>query len=115
MKDVPTNMADPQIFSSDFFLGIMTLKAGKWSPHSKFDGGAFGTALMKAEDLDKLPDFEAVKIMRLPKAGKEGQKEMWISPRLRARSEVKAASQLKAGVKQTKEKLAAERKSFANK
>lgn len=107
-------MAD-QINNDDVFLGIMTLKDGKWTPHSKFDGAAFGTALIKAEDLDKTPDFEAVKIMRIPKTGKGDQKEMWVSPRLRARSEVKATSQLKAGVKQTKANLAAERKNIGKK
>jgi len=47
----------------------MTLKYGKWAPHSKLDGRAFGSALMKAEDLDKMPDFEAVKVIKIHKSG----------------------------------------------
>lgn len=95
----------------DFFLGVMVLKDGKWTPHTKFDGKSFGSALMRAEDLDKAPDYDAVKVMRIPKKGTSGQqKEMWISPRLKARSEVQSASALRAGMKQTEQNLAAARK-----
>jgi len=108
-------MADQQDSNDDFFLGIMTLKDGKWSPHSKLDGGAFGSALMKAEDLDKMPDFEAVKVLKIPKSGAGEQKEMWVSPRLAARTEVQAATKLREGVQKTKESLAASRKADTSK
>ncbi len=108
-------MADPKTNIDDTFLGIMVLREGKWTPHSKFDGGAFGSALIKAEELDKESNFDAVKVMRIPKKGSGEQKEMWISPKLQARSAAQAATQLRAGVQKTKENLAAERKSIAKK
>ena len=109
------DMADQNINSDDVFLGIMVLKDGKWAPHSKFDGGAFGSALTKAEELDKEKDFDAVKVIRIAKSGAGEQKEMWVSPRLQARSAAQAATQLRAGVQKTKENLAAERKADAKK
>lgn len=94
-----------------FFIGVMVLKDGKWTPHSKFDDKAFGSALIKAEDIDKLPDFDGVKIMRVPaKTGAGELKEMWISPRIKARAEVQSTAQVRAGVKQTKEQLATARR-----
>ncbi len=101
--------------TDEFFLGIMILKSGKWSPHSKFDGGAFGSALIKAEELDKEPGQDAVKVVRIPKSGTGAQKEMWISPRLQAKSAAQAASKMRAGVQATKENLAAERKAGVKK
>jgi hypothetical protein len=95
---------------SEFFLGVMVLKEGKWTPHTKFDGGAFGRALMRAEELDKDTGFDAVKVVKVPKSGKGEQKEMWISPRIKARAEAQSATQLRQGVKQTSEQLAAARK-----
>ena len=102
--------------SSDafYFIGIMVLKGGKWTPHSKFDIKSFGSALMKAESLDEDPGFEGVRIMKLPMKGatnEDGQpleeKEMWISPRLKARSVAQSAAKFRQGVKQTKDQLAA--------
>jgi hypothetical protein len=108
-------MAEQQINNDDFFLGIMVMKNGKWSPHSKFDGGAFGSALISAEDLDKGTDFEAVKVMRIPAKGSGEQKEMWVSPRLQAKQAAQAANALRSGVQKTKENLKAEREASAKK
>ncbi|MBC8269230.1 MAG: hypothetical protein H8E36_10815 [Rhodospirillaceae bacterium] len=107
-------MADPQN-NNDFFLGIMVMRSGKWSPHSKFDGGAFGSALSSAEDLDKQADVEAVKVVRIAKSGSGEQKEMWVSPSLQARQKAQEAAKLRAGVQATKETLSAERKAAARK
>lgn len=94
-----------------FFIGIMVLKDGKWVPHSKFNEKAFGAALMKAEDIDKQPDVDGVKIMKVPtKTGIGDPKEMWISPRIKARQAVKSEAQVRAGMKETKEQLAAARR-----
>ncbi len=108
-------MAEQQINNNDYFLGIMVMKDNKWSPHSKFDGGAFGSALSRAEELDKEAGIDAVKVMRIAKKGSGEQKEMWISPRLQARQAAQAANKLRAGVQKTKENLAAERKAGAKK
>lgn len=108
-------MNDQNINFDDYFLGIMILKDKKWSPHSKFDGGAFGSALIKAEELDKESDIEAVKVMRIAKTNAKDQKEMWISPLFKARSEAQAATKLREGVQKTKENLAAERKAIGKK
>jgi len=93
-----------------FFLGVLGLKDGKWVPQSKFAGGLFGNALMYAEELDKKTDFDAVKIMRIPNSGSGEQKEMWVSPRLKARMEAATTQKLRSGVKQTKDNLRADRK-----
>ena len=103
-------MSDHVENEDDFFLGVMVLKEGKWVPQRKFDGGSFGSALIHAEDLDREPGIDGVKVMRIPKKGSSGQKEMWISPRIKARSEAQATSQLRAGVKKTEQSLAAARK-----
>jgi len=108
-------MSDQLQNDDDFFLGVMVLKAGKWVPHSKFAGNVFGTALIEAENLDKTPGVDAVKVLRIPKKGTGEQKEMWISPRIQARSAAQAASQIRAGVQKTKENLAAMRKAEATK
>jgi len=79
-------------------------------PRRKFGGDLFGSALMFAEELDKSGDVDAVKVMKIPKTGSGEQKEMWVSPRLKARSEAEAAKKVRTGVKQTKENLAAARK-----
>ncbi|MBT3237350.1 MAG: hypothetical protein HOL37_06520 [Rhodospirillaceae bacterium] len=103
----------------DFFFGVMIQQEGKWTPHSKFDGQSFGSALMKAESLDEGNDYEAVKVLRIPNPGNDGeQKEMWISPHLKARAAAKAAAQMNAGAKQSKQQLDndhAQRKATANK
>ena len=96
--------------NDEFFLGVLGLKDGKWVPQSKFGGGLFGSALMFAEELDKKPDFDAVKILRIPTSGAGEQKEMWVSPRLKARMEAASAQKLRSGVQQTQDKLRAERK-----
>ena len=70
---------------------------------------------MKAEDLDKMPDFEAVKVIKIHKSGAGEQKEMWISPRLAARSQVQATTKLWAGLQKTKGNLAASGKAGASK
>ena len=101
--------------SPSFFIGVLVLKDGSWTPHSKFDIDSFGSALMKAETLDEDRTCEGVKIMKFPtKKGAtdaDGQpleeKEMWISPRLKARVAAQSAAKFRAGVKQTKEQLAA--------
>ena len=101
--------------NDDFFLGVMGLKGGKWMPNRKFEGGMFGAALIYAEDLDKKPDFDAVKIARINKTTGKEDKEMWVSPRLKARLEAEAAKRVRAGVQQTQEKLRAERQASIKK
>ena len=97
-----------------YFIGVMVLKDGQWTPHSKFDKNSFGSALMKAEALDEDPAFGGAKIMRVPLKGAVdddgnplAEKEMWISPRLKARMSAAQATKFRQGVKQTKEQLAA--------
>ena len=99
-----------QTNSDEFFLGVLGLKDGKWVPQSKFGNGKFGAALIYAEELDKKPDFDAVKVMRIPASGRGEQKEMWVSPRLKARMEAATSQKLRSGVQQTQDKLRAERK-----
>ena len=108
-------MSDQSHNDDDFFLGVMVLKDGKWVPHSKFAGDSFPSALIHAEDLDGTPGIDAVKVMRIPKKGKSGQKEMWISPHIKARAEAQAAKMLRDGVTKTKENLAAARKASVKK
>ena len=96
--------------NEDFFLGVLALKEGQWTPHRKFGGDLFGSALMFAEELDKSGDVDAVKVLKIPKKGSGEQKEMWVSPRLKARLDAEAATKVRWGVQQTKENLAAARK-----
>ena len=100
-------MSNQPLNDQDSFLGVMVLKEGKWTPHTKFDGGAFGTALMRAEELDKSPDFDGVKVLRIHKSGKGEQKEMWVSSRAEARAEALKANMVTQGAKKSKENLAA--------
>lgn len=95
----------------------MVLKDGKWSPHSKVDGSAFGTALIRAEDVDLVPDFDGVKVMKIPVNNAAGvePKEVWVSPRFEARAKAASASKIRAGVKQTQEQLAAARRESVKK
>lgn len=93
--------------NQEHFLGILVLKDGKWAPHTKFDGDAFATALLRAEELDKGSDFDGVKVMRIPMSGKGEQKEMWVSSRAEARAKALQANQVIAGAKKSKENLAA--------
>lgn len=108
-------MTDQQNDNDKYFLGLMTLSDGKWTPHSKFDGGAFGSALISAEELDSDPAIEAVKVVRIEKSGSGEQKEMWVSPCLQARLAAQQSAKLRAGVQATKENLSAERKAAARK
>ena len=70
---------------------------------------------MRAEDVDKDPGVDGVKIMRVPKKGGGQQKEMWISPRAKARVEAQRVKQLRSGVTETKAKMAAARKASIKK
>ena len=97
MSDIPVN-------NDEFFLGVMVQeKGGKWRPHSKFEGGAFGSALMKAEELDK--EFDGVKVIRIPKSGKGEQKELWFSSKLKDKAEAAKAANLSKGMKESVENL----------
>lgn len=101
--------------NDEHFLGVMILKGGKWAPHSKFEGGAFGTALMKAEELDKNPEYDGVKVLRIANNGKGEQKEMWVSDKAAARAQAAKANQVTQGAKQSKENLAAAAKAAVKK
>ena len=106
-------MADQE----EFFLGIMVLKDGKWMPHSKFEDGTFGTAMIKAEEVDKLPDFDGAKILRIstnPSSGTK-PKEMWVSPRFAAHEKAIEAKRVLQGAKKTQESLAAARRNSVKK
>ena len=98
---------------ADFFFGVMVLKDEKWSPHSKFEGGAFGTALLSAEELDNIPKFDGGKIMKIPVKSMPGvePKEMWISPRFEARQRAASSAKVSAGLKSTQQKMDAARRS----
>lgn len=98
-----------------FFFGVMVLKDGKWTPHSKHDGGLFGSALISAEELDRGNEFDGVKVMKisLDKSSGVEPKEAWISPRFAARAKAAAEAKLRAGVKETQEHLAAVRRGDA--
>ena len=100
---------------TEFFLGIMVMKGGKWTPHTKFDDGAFGSALIRAEELDKDPAYDGVKVLRIAKSGKGEQKEMWVSSRAEARQKAAQANQVTQGAKQSKENLAAAARQAAKK
>ncbi|MDH5189208.1 MAG: hypothetical protein OEW37_09675 [Rhodospirillaceae bacterium] len=106
MTNTPQNPAE-------FFFGIMVLnKDGKWKAHSKVDGGAFGSALIKAEEVDAMPEFEGVKVMKIPTNTSSGlePKEVWISPRFEARAKAQADAKVRQGMKQTQEHLEAARR-----
>ncbi len=89
--------------SEEFFIGIMILKEGKWAPVAKYPENSFGSALIKAEELNGIKENEGVKIMKLPTSKSSGAapKEMWISPHLANKAEAAAAAKLSQGVKQT--------------
>lgn len=108
-------MSDTPQADAAFFLGIMVMKDGKWTPHTKFDDGAFGTALIRAEELDKSPEFDGVKVLRVPKSGNGEQKEMWVSSKAAARAEAAKANMVTAGAKKSKEQLAAAARQAAQK
>lgn len=97
----------------NFFFGVMVLKEGKWTPHSKYDGNSFGSALIKAEALDEEREYDGVRLMKIPGPGATGEpkpqpQEMWISPHLKARMEAQAAAAVRNGAKQTKQTMANE-------
>ena len=99
--------------NDEFLLGIMVLKDGKWKPHSKFNNDQFGSALIKAEEVDSGPEYDAVKVMRIPVKGASGsgqseENEMWISPHLAARSKARAQNKVAAGMKQSRNNIAAD-------
>lgn len=100
-------MSENEQPAEDFFFGVMILNSDEWRPHSRYDGSSFGSALVAAEELDGGSGFEAVKIMKIPASGRGEQKEMWISPHLKALSDARAATAFQAGVKQSKQKLEA--------
>ena len=89
--------------NEDFFIGIMILKEGKWAPVAKYPENSFGSALIKAEELNGISENEGVKIMKVPNSKASGlaPKEMWISPHLAKRAEAEAAAKLAQGLKQT--------------
>ena len=105
MSNTPQNPAE-------FFFGIMVLKDGKWAAHSRVDGGAFGSALIKAEEIDATPEFDGVKVMKIPVKSIPGvePKEVWISPRFEARAKAIADAKVRKGMKETQEHLAAVRR-----
>jgi len=109
------NMSDQTENNDGYFLGIMVLKGDKWVPHSKFAGNEFGHALVKAEEVDLAPGIDGAKVVRIAIKGGAPEKEMWISPRVHARSEAARAKQLRAGVQKTKENLSAARKASIKK
>jgi hypothetical protein len=98
-------MSEQTSSGAAFFYGVMVQQDGKWKPHSKYDGNSFGSALLEAEELDKMPEFETVKVLKIPSSGGGEQKEMWISPHVKALSDAKAATQLHADAKQSKQQL----------
>jgi hypothetical protein len=91
----------------EFFIGVMLLKDGKWAPTAKFGGNSFGSALIKAEELNANREYEGVKVMRISTSKDSGvaPKEMWISPHLANQAEAEAAAKLSKGLKQTKTNL----------
>ena len=91
----------------EFFIGVMLLKDGKWSPTAKFGGNSFGSALIKAEELNTNTEYDGVKVMRFPTSKNSGvaPKEMWISPHLAKKAETEAALKLAKGFKETKTNL----------
>ncbi len=97
-------MTDTQ---DDFFIGVMLLKDGKWSPPAKFGENAFGSALIKAEELNGNTEYDGIKIMKIPTSKESGNasKEMWISPHFANKAEAAAAAKLSKGQKQTQKKM----------
>lgn len=97
---------------TEFFFGIMVLKDGKWAAHSKVDGGAFGSALIMAEEVDAIPGFDGVKVMKIPVKSAPGiePKEVWVSPRFAAKAKAIADAKVRQGMKETQEHLAAVRR-----
>ena len=88
------------------FVGIMIMKDGKWTPHSKFDMGALGSALLKAKELDKDTDFGGVKVLKMSPGQTGGSKEVWVSPRFEARMKAQSEANLRDGETRTREQFA---------
>lgn len=102
MAEQPHKIVDPYV------NWVLVMTDGKWIPDSKFEGGRVSSALKRAEELDRSPDYEAVKVLRVAKGTGE-QKELWVSSRLEARSNAQKANQLSRGVAQTAESLSPNR------
>ncbi len=101
-------MVDEIQNEEEYFYGVLILKDEKWTPHSKFDAKGLGGALMKAEELDHVDaGHDGVKIMKIPAKRSLGAhpEEVWISPSFKAKSEARAAADLRSGVKQTKQNM----------
>lgn len=103
-------MTDQSQDNDDFFYGVMILKDGKWTPHSKHDGNSFGSALIKAEALDEDREHDGVRVMKIPGPNAVGDsrpepQEVWISPHLKAKKEAQAAAAIRDGVKKTKQTM----------
>ena len=104
-------MTDQTDNKGDFFYGVMILKEGKWTPHSKYDQDSLGSALASAASLSDNREYEGAKVMRVPLKGPSGKmtvepKEMWISPHLKARMEARTEAQILEGARKSKEQLA---------
>lgn len=91
----------------EFFFGIMVRKDGKWKPHSKYSMGAFGTAMLKAEEMDKEPGSDGVKLVKITAKNPAEQAEVWISPHLTAAAKAQSSTQVRKGAQATKQNLAA--------
>lgn len=89
-------------------LWVLVMNNGTWVPESKFAGGKVVSAMKHAEELDKSPDFDGVKIVRIVKGatGPE-QKEVWFSSRLNDRMAAKRSNQLSAALAQSADSLSA--------
>ena len=88
------------------FVGIMIMKDGKWTPHSKFDIGALGSALLQAKELDKDTECDGVKVLKMSPGQAGGSKEVWVSPRFEARMKAQSEAKLRDGESQTREQFA---------
>jgi hypothetical protein len=88
------------------FVGIMLLKDGKWTPHSKYDVNALGGALMTAKELDNDTEYDGVKVMKITAGEGAENKEVWVSPRFEARQKAHANAKVREGELQTSQQFA---------
>lgn len=107
-------MSDRPLIADQYILWVLVMKDGKWIPDSKFDGGRMTSALKRAEDLDRSPDYQAVKAVRIATDGSGEQKEIWASSRLKARAEAQRANQLSKAVVESAAKFAPKKSSPAH-
>ena len=91
---------------SPYTLWVLVMNAGKWIPDSKFAWDQVTTALKRAEELDRSPDYDAVRVVKIATDKPGEQKEVWASSRLAARAEAARANQLSAAVAQSAAKFA---------